>query len=712
MRTLWKPLSVVSGLLLLLTYLLIQSRSPDLVLRARMHEGLQALGLHDAELTRDVLLARAGLLPHYDSLTQTGVKLRETLDALRRENAAVSGDAARDIGPHVDALTRVVQEKLTLVEYFKSDNALLRNSSTYFAHAGQTLGERLRAGGAASPAEITALSQAMLRFMQSPEAAAGQEASRALERLSRVPALRADGEALSLATHGWLIVELLPQVDALLRQIVAAPIMARADAVQDVVLRHSNRIEARAQVFRVLLYLVAVVLLGYLLYQFGRLRASARVLRRTNLDLEREIAEHQQAADALRTSEERFRAITESANDAIISADRSGRIVSWNAKAEAIFGYRADEILGRSFVRLMPERHQRAHEARFAEWAAAGVSRLAGQTMEFAGRRKDGSEFPLEISVSTWSTAQGHYVTGMIRDLSARKRLEETTRQQELQLIQANKMTALGTLVSGVAHEVNNPNQLVLMNVRVLSDAWRDALEILDARRQEQGEFSLAGLGYAEMRTTIPTLLQDIHDGARSIERIVRDLKHFARPPAGGTRNPFVLNDAVQRAIRLLTHSIRTHTGRFEVALASDIPVMEGDVQQIEQIVVNLVMNALEALPDRDRGVRVTTAFDPGEYAVVLEVYDEGVGIPPEHLARLCDPFFTTKRESGGTGLGLAITSSLLRGHGGRLTFSSEHGHGTRAVVRFPLSGAVDQPVGPPAAGPQAEERLEPSWTR
>jgi PAS domain-containing protein len=327
MKTLWKPLSVVSGLLLLLTYLLIQSRSPDLVLRARMHEGLQTLALHDAELTRDVLLARAGLLLNYDSLTQTGLKLRETLHTLHQESAAVSGHPGREIGPEVDALARVLQEKLALVEYFKSDNALLRNSSTYFAYAGQTLGEPLRGGGAAPTAEITRLSQAMLRFMQSPEAAARHEAQRAIQRLSQVPTLRADSEALT--THARLIVEVLPQVDALLGQIVAAPTAARAAAVQDAVLRHANRVEARAQVFRVLLYLVAVVLLGYLLHQFRRLRASARNLRRANLDLEREVAEHQRVAAALRTSEERFRAITESANDAIVSADESGRIVSW-----------------------------------------------------------------------------------------------------------------------------------------------------------------------------------------------------------------------------------------------------------------------------------------------------------------------------------------------------------------------------------------------
>jgi signal transduction histidine kinase len=247
------------------------------------------------------------------------------------------------------------------------------------------------------------------------------------------------------------------------------------------------------------------------------------------------------------------------------------------------------------------------------------------------------------------------------------------------------------------------------MNAKVLSDAWGDALEILDACQQERGGFSLAGLGYAEMRATIPTLLQEVHDGALRIERIVRDLKDFARPPGGRTRNPFSLNDAVQRALHLLAHSIRSRTHRFEVTLASDVPAIEGDVQQVEQVVVNLVSNALEALPDRERGVRVITAFDPEEHVVVLEVCDEGVGIPAEHLERLCDPFFTTKRESGGTGLGLAITSTLVRGHGARLTFSSEPGQGTCAVVRLPLSGVGDQPAGHGAASPDTEP-LGRSW--
>ena len=130
MSNVWKSLSVASGLLLLLTYLLIQSKSPDLALRARMQEALQMLQLHGAELTRDVLLVRAGLLPHYDSLPRTGQNLSRTLGTLRAESARISRQAAQDMGQHVERLAASLHQKLTLVEHFKSDNALLRNSLT------------------------------------------------------------------------------------------------------------------------------------------------------------------------------------------------------------------------------------------------------------------------------------------------------------------------------------------------------------------------------------------------------------------------------------------------------------------------------------------------------------------------------------------------------------------------------------------------------
>jgi PAS domain S-box-containing protein len=681
MARVWKPLSIVAGLLLFLTYLLIQSRSPDLARHGRMQEALQALQLHDTELTRDVLLARAGLLSNYDSLPRIGRQLSEVLDRLRAESATVSGNAAADMGRHVEVLNAALEQKLTLIEYFKSDNALLQNSLRYFTHAGQNVGKKV-AAEQPETTEIAALSHTMLQFIHTPELGAGKEAEAALNRLSHSPRLKRGLD--TMVAHGWIIVEMLPQVDALLRRIIAAPTATHADTLQDAVLQYAKRVEARAQLFRLSLYLVAVILLGYLLYQFARLRANARELRRSNTHLQREMSERQQAVAALRASEERFRAITESANDAIISADSSGNIVSWNARAEAIFGYTAQEMLGASLTRLMPTRYHALHARRFREWSATGASRLVGATAEFTGARKDNSEFPLEISLSTWSTAHGNYVTGIIRDLTAQKQLQETTRQQELQLIQANKMTALGTLVSGVAHEINNPNQVVLMNSRVLADAWDDAAGILEEHAHTHGAFSVAGLPYAEMRSAVPALVRDVQDGARRIERIIDDLKHFSRPRLPGTERAVQLNEAVRRALRLLAHLIKTRTDHLRDELTQGLPCVSGDAQHVEQIIVNLLTNAVESLPDREHGVTVTTSFDPGERSVILEVQDEGVGIAPEHLARLCDPFFTTKQESGGTGLGLAITSSLVRLHGGRLTFTSEPGKGTRARVAFP----------------------------
>jgi signal transduction histidine kinase len=229
--------------------------------------------------------------------------------------------------------------------------------------------------------------------------------------------------------------------------------------------------------------------------------------------------------------------------------------------------------VGTPITRLISARDQATYAPYFTEWAVTGRS---GQRVEFAGLRKDGSEFPAEVSLSTWSTAQGDYVTGTVRDLTARKQLEETTRQQELQLIQANKMTALGTLVSGVAHEINNPNHLVLTNTRVLADAWEDAVQILDAHAQEHDDFSLAGLAYTEMRKTVPMLTDDIHASAVRIDRIINDLRDFARPRGKGESGLFDVNEAVQRAVRLLAHSISRRTHHFHVDLAPGLPAPAG----------------------------------------------------------------------------------------------------------------------------------------
>ena len=366
-RISWKRLLVVAGLLLLLTFLLLSSRNPDAGLRERMYEALHAFEVHDAELNRDVLLARAGLLPHYDSLSEEMDGLHDALATWNRGTNGLRG-ARRRHRRHVANLSQAVRDKETLLEYFKADNALLRNSLTYFLHTGHILSTQTAANDRAVASAIGTLSNAMLRFVRTPQRAVSGEIRTALNHMTSGPLFRRDLHTLAL--HGHLIVDVLPEVDDLMRDLLAAPTTAQVRTLREASLQHYSRMEARAQTHRILLYLVAVVLLAYLVYLFNRLRANARDLARANTSLRHEMDE--------------------------------------------------------------------------------------------------------------------------------RTRLEEKAREQELQLIQANKMTALGTLVAGVAHEINNPNNLTMMNARAVAEAWGDAQPILEDYHQENGEFLIGGLPYAE----------------------------------------------------------------------------------------------------------------------------------------------------------------------------------------------------------------------
>jgi signal transduction histidine kinase len=182
--------------------------------------------------------------------------------------------------------------------------------------------------------------------------------------------------------------------------------------------------------------------------------------------------------------------------------------------------------------------------------------------------------------------------------------------------------------------------------------------------------------------------IQDLHAGAQHIDRIIHDLRDFTRPCARHLQGAVSLNDAVRHGVRLLRHLIQRKTTQFRVELAESLPPVWGDAQHLAHVAVNLIVNALESLPDPGRGVRVSTRCVPEDHAVALEVADQGVGIAPQHLARLCDPFFTTKAARGGTGLGLAITANLVHAHGGRLIFQSEPGQGTCVCVTLPVADA------------------------
>ncbi|MGH1440916.1 MAG: transporter substrate-binding domain-containing protein [Cellvibrionaceae bacterium] len=265
------------------------------------------------------------------------------------------------------------------------------------------------------------------------------------------------------------------------------------------------------------------------------------------------------------------------------------------------------------------------------------------------------------------------------------KRTDELHQHQQ-QLIQADKMASLGILVSGVAHEINNPTGLLLLNLPLVNDAWRDSQGILEAHYQQFGDFELAGLKYSRLRDELPIVLDEMKGGATRIKRIVEDLKDFARHDAVDNDTLVDVNDVVATAIRLVDTSIRKSTHHFVVEYDKNLPLVKVNAQRIEQIIINLILNACQALTSLGQKVSVSTVYNKSQKKVVITVADEGSGIEKGDLTKLTDPFFTTKRDHGGTGLGLSVSAGIAKAYGGKLLFNSQKNVGTQVHLELPVS--------------------------
>ena len=202
------------------------------------------------------------------------------------------------------------------------------------------------------------------------------------------------------------------------------------------------------------------------------------------------------------------------------------------------------------------------------------------------------------------------------------------------------------------------------------------------------------------MREVVPKLATGISDASARIKAIVWNLKDFARQDVSRSQAPVRVNDAVRMAGTILNHEILRATHRFEVAYGEDLPPVMGSAQQLEQVVINLLNNAIQALPSNQRGIRVSTRLVPETGEVEVCVADEGAGMSPEVLERIKEPFFSTRLDSGGLGLGVSICRAIVQEHRGTLEFESQVGKGTRAVIRFP---AIGDAIGTDAEAPASK---------
>ena len=387
-----------------------------------------------------------------------------------------------------------------------------------------------------------------------------------------------------------------------------------------------------------------------------------------------------------RAEAQRLRAAVESAPSALILTDSKGIIVLVNHEVERLFGYGRDELLGSTIDMLVPDAVRARHSHDRAAFLQQPRARAMGAGRELFGRRKDGTEVPVEIGLTPVATDEGMFVVSAVVDITARRQHEKERERLSEQLRQSQKMEAIGTLAGGIAHDFNNILAAII--------GYAELLRFETEERPDLG-------------ADINALLEAGQRGKVLVERILA----FSRQRSQEKR-PIALAATVQETVKLLRASL---PGTIDIHADIDprAPRVLGDATSVQQVLMNLGTNAAHAIGGeghievslapfyaRDSFVRSHPDLHEGPY-VVLTATDDGSGMPPAVLARVFEPFFTTKAPGAGTGLGLSMVHRIMKDHGGAVYLESEVGKGTTVSCYFPAIEDPESPADKPEAAPR-----------
>jgi PAS domain S-box-containing protein len=414
-------------------------------------------------------------------------------------------------------------------------------------------------------------------------------------------------------------------------------------------------------------YLGVVMVAGYpLTAEMFRARELALRLQASEAGLQESRIRAVTAAKAMEQAETRFRLVVEAAPNAMIMVDPAGRITLVNAQTEAVFGYTRAELIGLPIEALIPERFQSVHPGDRGRYFASPTARAMGAGRDLYGRRKDGSEVPVEVGLNPIRSAEGVFALASVIDITERKRSEMELEQQRSELAHLSRVTMLGELSGSLAHELNQPLSAILSNAQA-------------AQRFLAGDPS----NLEEVRE----ILKDIVEQDKRAGEVIRRLRLLLMK-GEVHRQPLDLSEVLLDVLKVVRSDLLNQGVAVSTAFAADLPAVFGDRVQMQQVVLNLVMNGCDAMSGIERGRRrltVKTAREDG-VGVRVSVADQGSGIPQEKLVRVFEPFFTTKRQ--GMGLGLAVCRSIVEAHHGRLWAESEPGAGATFHFTIPKAGA------------------------
>lgn len=416
-------------------------------------------------------------------------------------------------------------------------------------------------------------------------------------------------------------------------------------------------------------------------------------------------------AAQLQTEVRRYDLLVDEALDGIITIWSDNTIELFNPEAQRLFGYSFDEVQGRDIRELALTDPS---ERRGLHYEAGLRQHIGGRGVrELIGQRRDGTSFWLELTARPVSLGERDALTMIVRDISQRRQLEK-------QLRHAQKMESIGQLAAGVAHEINTPIQYVCHNTRFLKDSFGDLVgllekwsavgRLLESTTDEPLAQALSAIREAEAEADfaylceeIPPALEQSLEGASRVARIVAAMKRYSHPGGRG-KEPTDLNGAIE-STALVTNNEWKYVTRMELDLASDLPVVHCNVNELNQVLVNLIVNASHAVATRHKTaseglIRIATAKT--EEGVRISVTDNGCGIPESVQTKIFDPFFTTKSLGIGTGQGLALAYGVItEQHGGRIEFETAEGVGTTFHIHLPVKRSA---IVADAGAPQSQE--------
>jgi len=373
--------------------------------------------------------------------------------------------------------------------------------------------------------------------------------------------------------------------------------------------------------------------------------------------------------DAWQAAERKLHTILDHSPDHILILDINGLILYMN---KSLFSLEHTTSIGQNFFDLLPSEYLMRYKKGLIKVFEENSTDLFNYSLE------DSSHWEVRI-IPIKIKNKINSVMVINTDITQQHKLQ-------IQTVENARLASIGVLATGIAHEINNPNNSIYYNASLVQDSWNDILPILEEYLQDNGDFSMGGLPFSQTKEKIISACSSMIENTTRIQKIVANLKSFGRKNDGEINKDIQIIDVIDDSLLIINNEVRKHTDSISLDLPNNLPKIRGNAQKLEQVFINIILNALHALPGKDKGLHISANYDNIGESIHVSVKDEGIGIDENSIDKITQPFYTTKPDHIGTGLGLSISNSIIKEHHGKLRIESKLQQGTTVTIIIPVN--------------------------